>query len=192
MVCSKKCSTFFEKPKRTEFASYDLTSIFSFFIFWNSHFMLSMDECACVFVCLCVYLCNSDKSDYFVKRFRSRWLIYFLATVGVYLQSLLGKMKCSVSKILPTTISKWLSPNVDTQNNRRRRYDELDSEEDDTYRNQPTAHGNVPVLQRAATTGAIAPPTKRQRIITVSFPSIYLESLSRCASNNWFGIFINL
>lgn len=79
--------------------------------------------------------------------------------------------------MLPNSISKWLSPKVDAQNNRRRRHDELDSEEEETEQNRSTAFGNIstPLVSRnnnyaqgAASTVTAAPPNKRQRIFTVS------------------------
>lgn len=105
------------------------------------------------------------------------FFLYFVFVLR--LQSILGKMKCSVSKMLPNSISKWLSPKVDAQNSRRRRHDDLDSEEEDTEQNRSLAFGNVPsslvsrsnnFAQGSAVTVAAAPPTKRQRIFTVSFP----------------------
>lgn len=100
-----------------------------------------------------------------------------------FFQSLIGKVKCSVSKMLPSSISKWLSPKVDVQNNnRRRRRDEVDSDDDETERNPSLTRANrLPsFLSRtntdsAPTPVATAPPTKRPRIFEVRISNLFLR-----------------
>lgn len=79
-------------------------------------------------------------------------------------------MKFGVSKILPNSISKiskWLSPKVDG-NSRRRRHDEIDSEDDgDSSPSQP-----LPIQQRTGGNYqlgglSVPPPSKKQRTFTV-------------------------
>lgn len=73
-------------------------------------------------------------------------------------------MKFGVSKILPNSLSKWLSPKVDA---RRRRHEEMDSEDESTNRNDlPLAalagshYQDTPQL-------AAPPPNKKKKIFTV-------------------------
>lgn len=84
------------------------------------------------------------------------------------IQSFIGKMKFGVSKILPNSLSKWLSPKVDGNNGRRRRHEEIESDESDTSRGislltaQQTA-----VLRQNDIHSTQVPPSKKQRTILV-------------------------
>lgn len=85
-------------------------------------------------------------------------------------------MKFGVSKILPNSLSKWLSPKVDASTARRRRHEEIDSDEDGGTRDgSPSA--NV-TDSRYQTTPQLAapPPNKKKKTFTVSlkFKNIYL------------------
>lgn len=108
---------------------------------------------------------------------RKQLIHLFVCLYYFRMQSFIGKMKFGVSKILPNSLSKWLSPKVDT-NNRRRPYSEIESDEDasPSIPSQLLSQANSPNSQ-TATQSSIAPPSKRQKIFTVSllmqsFPSL--------------------
>ncbi|XP_055303335.1 nuclear pore complex protein Nup153-like [Sitodiplosis mosellana] len=80
--------------------------------------------------------------------------------------SFIGKMKFGVSKILPNSLSKWLSPKVDATTARRRRYNEIDSDEDGGTRD---GSPSVTVTDsRYQTTPQLAapPPNKKKKTFT--------------------------
>lgn len=78
-------------------------------------------------------------------------------------------MKFGVSKILPNSLSKWLSPKVDMSNARRRRHEEMDSEDEIPNRNELLL--GAPVSSQYQTTPQLAapPPNKKKKTFTVSF-----------------------
>lgn len=81
-------------------------------------------------------------------------------------------MKVGVSRILPS-ISNWLSPKVDVTNARRRRHEEIDSDDD-----AGAVRGNFPATTatdiRYQTTPQMSapPPNKKKKTFSVSFPYI--------------------
>lgn len=83
-------------------------------------------------------------------------------------------MKFGVSKILPNSLSKWLSPKVDATTARRRRHEEIDSDED-----APATDGS-PLASvagnRYQTTPQLAapPPNKKKKTFTVSKTQLQL------------------
>ena len=84
------------------------------------------------------------------------------------MQSFIGKMKFGVSKILPNSLSKWLSPKVDANSARRRRHDEIDSDDEQARQNSsPLASVSNEMYQTTPELPA-PPPNKRKKIFTVS------------------------
>lgn len=78
-------------------------------------------------------------------------------------------MKNSVSKILPTSLSKWLSPKVDANSGRRRRHEELESDDDEVNRNASSATATtVGSRYNAYTSQSTAPPSKKQKTFSVN------------------------
>lgn len=76
-------------------------------------------------------------------------------------------MKFGVSKILPNSISKWLSPRVDGIT-RRRRHDELESEEDDDASPSQRTTQIRPGSNHQTVGISAPPPSKKQRTYTVN------------------------
>lgn len=78
-------------------------------------------------------------------------------------------MKFGVSKILPNSLSKWLSPKVDANTARRRRHDELDSDDEQAQRNSsPIASVSDERFRGTHDLAAAPPPNKRKKTFTVS------------------------
>lgn len=77
-------------------------------------------------------------------------------------------MKFGVSKILPNSLSKWLSPKVDGNNGRRRRHEEIESDESDSSRGISllTAQESAVMRQNDLHLTQV-PPSKKQRTIPV-------------------------
>lgn len=90
-------------------------------------------------------------------------------------------MKCSVSKMLPNSFSKWFSPKMDLNNSRRRRHDELDSEDDDTERNRSpivVSHSSTQIESRNnndLVRMATAPPNKKLKLNTVIASNLFIN-----------------
>lgn len=81
-------------------------------------------------------------------------------------------MKFGVSKILPNSLSKWLSPKVDATSARRRRHDEIDSDDENANRTiSPLASASDERYQATPQLGA-PPPNKKKKTFTVSKNSI--------------------
>lgn len=77
-------------------------------------------------------------------------------------------MKFGVSKILPNSLSKWLSPKVDANSARRRRHDELDSDDEQTNRNSSPLASVSNDRYQLTPELTQPPPNKRKRTFTVS------------------------
>lgn len=85
-------------------------------------------------------------------------------------------MKRRVSQILPDTFSKWLSPKTDLNNSRRRRYEEIESEIDNTMldRNNSLSSPLTSTLLESRNNNSITglmsntPPNKKQKLYSVS------------------------
>lgn len=77
-------------------------------------------------------------------------------------------MKFGVSKILPNSLSKWLSPKVDGNSARRRRHDELDSDDEQANRNSSPLASVSNERYQVTPELAAPPPNKRKKIFTVS------------------------
>lgn len=77
-------------------------------------------------------------------------------------------MKFGVSKILPNSLSKWLSPKVDANTARRRRHDELDSDDEQAQRNSSPIASVSDERYRGTLDSAAPPPNKRKKTFTVS------------------------
>lgn len=82
-------------------------------------------------------------------------------------------MKFGVSKILPNSLTKWLSPKVDGNNGRRRRHEEIDS--DESYTMATTSSAPHPIIGSRINNRnyydaaqSMVPPTKKQRTTSVS------------------------
>lgn len=87
-------------------------------------------------------------------------------------------MKFGVSKILPNSLSKWLSPKVDGNNGRRRRHEEIESDDSDTSRNASPIISTAqnPLLMNRRNNinyhnapQSMVPPTKKQKTTSVKF-----------------------
>lgn len=103
-------------------------------------------------------------------------LIVFINFIN--LQSFIGKMKVGVSKILPNSLSKWLSPKVDASIARRRRHDEIDSDDETANRNEsPLAIATDSRYQTTPQLGA-PPPNKKKKIFTVSNSPFFISAVS--------------
>lgn len=77
-------------------------------------------------------------------------------------------MKFGVSKILPNSLSKWLSPKVEGNNGRRRRHEEIESDESDLSRGISLLRAQQSALMRQNDIHSTqVPPSKKQRTITV-------------------------
>lgn len=108
-------------------------------------------------------------------------------------QSFLGKMKFGVSKILPNSLSKWLSPKVDVSSARRRRHEEMDSDDENANRNSsPLASVSDERYQTTPQLGA-PPPNKKKKTFTVSIFESHLSRLkTKKITNYWlFEIYCN-
>lgn len=88
-------------------------------------------------------------------------------------------MKFGVSKILPNSLSKWLSPKVDKNNGRRRRHEEIESDDSDVGQNTSTVHNTLNESRNNClnyqNAQKLVPPTKRQRTTLVSLGNNFLE-----------------
>lgn len=80
-------------------------------------------------------------------------------------------MKVGVSRILPKSFSKWLSPKVDVTNARRRRHEEMDSDEDGAVRVDGSPAATLSDIRYQTTPQLAAPPpNKKKKTFTVSLP----------------------
>lgn len=101
------------------------------------------------------------------------------------LQSFIGKMKFGVSKILPNSLSKWLSPKVDANTARRRRHDEMDSDDDHANRtSSPLASVSDERHRGNPDLAAAPPPNKRKKTFAVSIRIILLIREASMPCNN--------
>lgn len=105
----------------------------------------------------------------------------------------MGKMKFGVSKLLQNSLSKWLSPKVEVGTGRRRRHEEIDS--DDEPINQNTSPATTVALDsRYQQTPQLAapPPNKKKKTFTVRIVNdthfdlvfFYLFSMSNESHNH--------
>lgn len=87
---------------------------------------------------------------------------------GCFLQSFIGKMKSRVSNILPNSLSKWLSPKVDATTARRRRHEEMDSDEDVGARDDSPLNAMTNSRYQQTPQLAAPPPNKKKKTFSVS------------------------
>lgn len=84
--------------------------------------------------------------------------------------SIIGKVKTHVSKILPSSLSKWLSPKLDTSTNRRRRRNELESDdEDNSLTTTPLSEATASLRTHNNNDASIvnsSPPYKRKKLLS--------------------------
>lgn len=116
---------------------------------------------------------TSDNQSLFIQQ-RDEYILhafynsYLFSLHAFDVQSFIGKMKVGVSKILPNSLSKWLSPKVDANNARRRRHDEIDSDDDPANRtSSPLASGSN-VRYQSTPESTAPPPNKKKKTFTVS------------------------
>lgn len=77
-------------------------------------------------------------------------------------------MKFGVSKILPNSLSKWLSPKVDATTARRRRHDEIDSDDENANRTSSPLVSTLDERYQATPQLGAPPPNKKKKTFTVS------------------------
>lgn len=89
-------------------------------------------------------------------------------------------MRTHVSKILPNSLSKWLSPKTEANNSRRRRREELDTDDEDNNGANLQPSGTTSTHNRVNNTvDSVAinssPPNKRKKLLSVRTTRNYLE-----------------